>query len=121
MPKPLTIEARCNRFPPVACRLLARKKKATGGVEPMSDLEIASAAGMSVPEVCTLSRKTSWMDVPLSKLLAFSRACGIDFDSRDSMRLHSAHLNQSSMGYLRKQPDWPTKWKPLLMIHLNGE
>lgn len=119
--KKLTIAQKCERFPPVACRLLARKQMPKGGVEPLSDEEIAAASGFTVPEVAKLSKKTSWMDVSVDTMLRFTRACGIDFDDRDSLRLHTAFLNTSRMKYLRKRPDWTLRWLPLFNLWREAE
>lgn len=106
-----------DRFPPVVCRLLARTKTRGAGVKPMADAEIALLAGMTVSQVASLSRLTSWEDVPVKTLRAFSTACGVDFTSRTAMRQLTRYIkHQPSFAFLRKSPDWPT-FRELMKIY----
>lgn len=116
MPKPLTITERLERFTPIVCRLLARKTAARGGVEALTDEEIAAGSGLPVPTVATLSRKHAWTGVPFDTVLAFTRGCGIHFDDRDSLRHHSAYMRRlkSAPRYLRRSPAWVDTFQPLI-------
>lgn len=94
-------------LPPIACRILARTKKATGGMRLMTDREIARNAGMDVSQVKSLSWKTSWADVSIAQARAFSEACGIQFDNRRNWQKQMAQLkNTRNAHYLRKSPAW---------------
>lgn len=64
-----------NRFPPCACRYLARKKH---GHAPMSHRDLAAATGLSKTKVAELSLKRSWDGVPIDQVEVFARACGVD-------------------------------------------
>ncbi|MCR6656594.1 MAG: hypothetical protein NVV63_12470 [Opitutus sp.] len=104
----LSLEARLQRFTPITCRILARRVRAKGGVVALTDEEIAAGSGLSVPEVAKLSRLRTWTGVPVDTMLAFTKGCGINLSSRDSMKTHSAIIRRSSdvPRYLRTAPHW---------------
>lgn len=116
MPKPLTTQERLDRFPPVACRILARAVKPTGGVRALTDAEIAAGSGLSVSEVARLSRCTNWDSVTVREVFAFLKGCGVRLDDRDWMRKNVAYLQElrGAPRYLKQSPDWETLFKPLL-------
>jgi hypothetical protein len=118
MPKPLTIAERLQRFPPLVCRLLARRHDPSRGIVPLSTAEIAQRSGLTVSEVASLAPLTSWDTVPTPRALAFSKACGIDLDDRDSLRHHSAYMKRfkGAPRYLVRSPDWATVYAPLIQI-----
>jgi hypothetical protein len=119
MPKPLTIQERLDRFPPVACRILARAPKPSGGVRALTDAEIAAGSGrLSVKDVARLSRLTAWDTVPIADAFAFLKGCGVQIDDRDWMRKNVAYLQElrGAPRYLKQSDEWETLYKPLLIL-----
>lgn len=107
-------------FPPIVCRLLARRTQVNGKAVALTDEEIAAASGLSLTKVRSLSWLTSWDDVSVSELRAFSLACGVDFTSRDSMRAHRSYINNApKFTYLRKHRDWRTFFEPMVRAYLS--
>jgi hypothetical protein len=106
-----------SSFPPVVCRLLARKGP-KGRQRPMTEDEIAEDSGLPVATVLSLSWLTSWDDVRCSQMLAFSKACGVDFSDAIIMRKHVKYLNlRSRFCYLRRDPEWHSKYGKMLDIY----
>lgn len=115
MPKPLTLPAKLDRFPPAIVRLLARRT--TGHqVVALTDAEVARAAGLTVSEVRSLSKLRSWDDVPVATMMSFIKGCGADLDNRDWLRKNAAYMEniRGVPRYLRKSPDWETTFQPLV-------
>jgi len=115
----LTIEQRLRRFPPIVCRLLAREGR---GRTPtlLSDQQIADNSGLSVAQVKGLSHLLAWDDVTCAQMLAFSSGCGIDLSSRDSLDTHWKYIKRRrAFTYLRAQPDYHTRWKPMYATYLD--
>lgn len=118
-PVSLNFYDKLTTFPPLVCRLLARETMDNGKVRGLSDEEIATRSGLPFNEVRALSWLTSWDDVPVSKLKAFSLACGVDFTSRDSMRAHRSYINNNpKFRYLRKHPDWNTTFVRMIQTYM---
>lgn len=83
--------------------------------------EIAKAAGMTSPEVNSLSWLTTWDDVPFSKVRAFSEACGVVLTSREIYRIQAAYIRRDpSFKYLKKSPDWLTVYKPMIVAYVSS-
>lgn len=122
MPKPIPITELLATFPPIACRLLARKRTASGAVIALTDEEIAAGTGglLTVPQVAALSRRLAWGDEPVPRILAFTKACGIDLESRDSRRHHLRYMNniKGEPRYLRRSPLYKNTFAPLLNLWL---
>lgn len=118
MPKPLTITERLERFPPLVCRLLARRHERGRGIMPLATGEIARRSGLSVTTVASLAQLLSWDTVPAPQALAFAKGCGIDLDDRDSLRHHSAYMKRlkGAPRYLVRSPDWATVYAPLIQL-----
>ena len=119
MPKPLTIEQRLDRFPPIVCRLLARKRAIKGGgIVPIPAAEIARNSGLTLTQVASLSPLLDWSTVPAATAVAFARGCGIDLDDRNSLRHHHAYIKnlKSTPRYLLRSPDWKTIYEPLIAL-----
>lgn len=82
-------------------RLLARRDH-----RPLTQSEVAARAGLSVGCVSKLSRLRSWDGVRIGTMLAFCRACGVDFLRLKRQRyflLHRrlAHLRQREQMFKR--------------------
>lgn len=120
---PLTMQERLERFPPVVCRILARKRRPAGGISALSDAEVSAGSGLSVTEVSKIARLSTWDHVPVLTLFAFVKGCGLDLDSRDCLRTQTAYMKRlrSLPKYLLRHPDWETTFKPLLQLWVSME
>lgn len=113
----LSLERRFNRYPPIVCRLLARQGR-RGYAIPLTDRQIAQRSGLAVSDVKALSWKTTWNDVTVSTMFSFSKACGVDFSSRDNMNLHTKYIKSKNRWlYLRRDKEWATRWLPMLQLY----
>lgn len=111
-----TFWEKLDLLPPLACRLLARKRTPQGGTVAIGAEAIALSAGMSVTEVNSLSWLTSWESVPVDKARRFSIACGVDFTNRLIMKRQIAYIRRSpTFKYLKKSPDWNIVFKPMMI------
>lgn len=115
----LSIWTKLDTFPPLICRLLARRTLPNGKVAALTDKEIAARAGIPEWEVASYSYYLNWEDVPVRITRQFSRACGVDFDSRDNMRRHRSYMRDNpKFKYLRASPDWAKKYAPLIKLYV---
>lgn len=64
-----------NRTPPKICRLLARTRN---GLAPLTNQEIAAAAGLARSTIAQLSKRSSWDAVPLGTIMKFATGCGVN-------------------------------------------
>ena len=120
-PNKLSFWEKLDRFPPIVCRLLARRKQASGGIVAMTASEIASRGGMTVCEVNSLSWLTSWEGVPMRQVRQFSLACGVDFCDRANMREHSAYVKRcASFKYLKKSPEWDSVYSHMIRTYVSS-
>lgn len=110
---PLTLNQKLRRFPPVACRLLARRRCRTGGFVPLTDAEIVSASHLRMADVKALSWETDWDNIPVGRMIAFMKGCGIDLENRRTLWNHWRYLKNSSFGYLQSSPDFESFYIPL--------
>lgn len=118
----LTITAKLDRYPPILCRLLARCRD-HGRIRAKTAREIAEAAGMSEPEVQILSQLTTWADVPVAKMIAFSTACGVNFGSRRSLQGHDAlmrTIRSLPPAYLRRSVEWDSFLSHLARLYFTS-
>jgi hypothetical protein len=112
----LTLSAKLERFSPVACRLLARRKTGGGShTVDLSDEEIAKRSGLRVYDVKCISWAESWVGIPVDKMLAFTKGCGINLDDRVSLRQHWVMLRDGSARHVRNSPRWEQVYKPLFI------
>ena len=110
----LTIPQKLTLFTPIACRLLARRKNSDGAVVAMTDAEIRDTSGLPMAVVKHLSWSDSWDHVEIRFMLAFTKACGIDFDSRDCVRANTRYLRQGSWSHVLRSPERNTLYRELL-------
>lgn len=102
------------RYPPILCRLLARKKNGP----PLTEQEIAARAKLSTLEVHLLSKETSWDDVHLGTMKKFLAGCGLDFCNRaDMKRIDAYRRSQPTWKYLRRSGQWLSYYEPLLKTY----
>lgn len=100
-----------ERFPPVACRLLARKLYG----RPLTSSEIAKASGLTVLRVEAISEQSSWAGIDVLELRAFTEACGIFLEDHGKMKRIEQYIARSpKFTYLRRSPLWQDYYKPLL-------
>ena len=124
MPKPLTIPAVCDRFPPIVVRLLARRFRGrdSSTIVAITAAQISRLSGLPSTRVHHLSLKSSWDDVPVSEMLAFTKGCGADFDDRTWLRtsitIKTRLLARRIPRYLTKSPEWADTLQPLLALWL---
>lgn len=109
----LTLQQKANRFSPVVCRLLARRTINHNHVVALTDEEIRDASGLSMADVKALSYSVTWRFTPFEKMMAFTKACGVDFDDRQALQRHSKMMDGKRFAYLRKSPMWATQFKPI--------
>lgn len=109
----LSLQQKCNRFSPVVCRLLARRIINHNHVVPLTDEEIRDTSGLAMADVKSLSYTPSWHGVPVDKLVAFTKACGVDFDNRQALQRHSKMMDGMRFAYLRRSPMWRTHFQPM--------
>lgn len=109
----LTLQQKAKRFSPVVCRLLARRTINHNHVIALTDEEIRDISGLGMADVKSLSYTPTWDDVPLSKMLAFTRACGVDFDDRQALQRHSKMMDGKRFAYLRRSQLWRTHFQPI--------
>jgi hypothetical protein len=109
----LTLSQKAARFSPAVCRLLARKTVNHNHVVALTDEEIRDASGLSLADVKALSYTASWSNVPLQKLILFTKACGVDFDDRKALQRHSKMMDGRRFAYLRRSPMWGTHFQPI--------
>ncbi len=100
-----------NRYPPVLCRLLARKPNGP----PLTANEIAAGSKLTLFDVEIISKQTDWSSVPLPVMRQFLTGCRIDFCSRsDLKRLREYLRSRPTWLYLRRSPLWLSYYEPLL-------
>ena len=111
------LDIKLSRFPPLVCRLLARRGPKNRQV-PLTDAEVSHASGLKLPNVISLSWLTSWDDVTCGDMLAFSKGCGVNFSNALVMRKHTKYIALTTrFVYLRRSPGWHTRWNPMLEIY----
>lgn len=69
---PTTWLERIDRLPPLACRLCARRHR-----KPLTNEQIATAAGMTIERVAFISKQKSFGKFPIEEIDRFRMACGI--------------------------------------------
>jgi hypothetical protein len=71
-----TLRDKLDEFPPVVCRLVARKAGRRGGS--LSHTELANRSGLERSTVAKLSQQPTWGDCSLVTIEKFSTACGVN-------------------------------------------
>lgn len=110
----LTLREKLSRFPPIACRLLARRKTRSHGVHAMTDEELSTISGLPMARIKAISWSVTWDDIPCSEMLAFTKACGIDFESRRCLWRHQLYVKSGAFLHLRRSPLWASQFVPLI-------
>jgi hypothetical protein len=109
----LLLTDKAKRFPPIACRLLARHQLHHNKVAAMSDSEIADRSQLSMGQVKHISWSLSWDEIPFGQMIRFLRGCGIDFDDRDSVKRNTMMMNGGTFLYMRKSPLWESQLRDM--------
>lgn len=94
MPLELVLE----EFPPILCRLLARKGKKR---RPYSSRELSEISGLSRDMVNMISAQTSWNNVRIKDMLAFTKACGVDLTDLKRQR---EYIKRKGWAHLKYPP-----------------
>lgn len=110
----LSLQAKLTLFTPIACRILARRKRPSGAVVAMTDSEIRDSACLPMSIVKSLSWSASWDNVEIRHMLAFTKGCGIDLDSRECVRTNTRYLRQGAWSHVRNSPERNTLYRELL-------
>ena len=105
---------RMMEFTPIISRLLART-----GVGPatrgLTDEEIAERSGLSLTDVMSIQQQPSWDKVSGADMVLFHKGCGIVFHDGKRMHRHEEYLRKGmKFAYLRKTPEWMTRWNPMI-------
>lgn len=107
---------RSSIFTPCLVRLLARKK----GGRPLTQAEIYQASGLSGLRIALISEMTSWDQVDLPTMRAFTTACGIDLCNRQQLKKAVTYIKfcarprSMAFEYLRRDPLWLDYYRPLI-------
>ena len=90
----------------------------------MTDREISARSGLPAGQVWAISWQTDWRGVDVYTLRAFCLGCGVDLNNhRDLHRIkcymraqgRAADRNRQGWGYLRRHPEWTTRWAPMMI------
>jgi hypothetical protein len=98
-----------RRYPPVACRVLAR----TMGRHPVaiSDTQIAILSGLHSGVIHILSRSTSWDGIDIATARAFMQGCNMDPCNFRQMRRANQYVGNkrllTKLSYARRSGTWP--------------
>jgi hypothetical protein len=85
-----------DALPPMACRLLAGKRRHQ---KALTDREIAEISGLSRQSVIAISRKRTWRWMRLDTIQRFSLACGVNL--RDDPKKHIKFIQGGMRGHLK--------------------
>lgn len=106
-----TFWATADRFPPILCRLLARRPYGP----PLTDAEIAAASGIPIVHVFAIGQSTTWHGIDLPTMRKFLTGCGMDFEDFNQISRARNYLrHKPSWKYLRVSPQWRTMYEPLM-------
>lgn len=110
----LLLTDKAKRFPPIACRLLARHQLHHNHVIAMSDTDIQARSALPMGQVKLISWSLSWDEVPFGQMFRFLEGCAIDFEDRDSVKRNTMMMNAGTFLYLRKSPLWEPQFCELV-------
>lgn len=107
---------RCEQFPPILVRLLARHKHGP----PLTDREIAERSRIPVARVFTIGQSLTWEGIDIPTARAYLVACGFDFENREQYKRVEAYLRKRPVTwqFLRKSPLWKTYFEPLMLRYI---
>lgn len=106
----LLLTDKALRFPPIACRLLARHQLNHNRVFAMSDAEIAVRSQLPMGQVKHIGWSLSWDEIPFGQMIRFLNGCEISFDDRDSVKRNTMMMNSGTFLYLRKSALWDSQF-----------
>lgn len=116
--KLLTFQKKTERFPPIACRLLARYQLGGNNVKAKTDEDIARDSGLTLSEVKYCSWSTNWDGISVRMMFLYLKGCGIDFDDRLSVKYNTEMMKAGGYLYLRKDRLWESQFKPMVAYWL---
>lgn len=85
---PLTL---LDRITPIQCRLIARRMDSRG--KPITLLEIAASANMSIQKAAWISGQTTWALITVGEASRFMSACGVNLRN---IRRHMEYIRCTS-------------------------
>ena len=104
---------RCESFPPILVRLLARTKPHG---PPMNTKELTARLRSNEFYVESISSERSWCMVQFQMIQDFTTACNLDFCNVSQMRRLDNYLRAgATLRHLRVHPQWATYWMPMLI------
>lgn len=111
----LRFREKLERYPPLVCRILARKtvNKRTVAIRTS---EIVHESGLSFERVMEISRMMEWDTVPVGEMYMFMRGCNVDIETRDGQRFQYDYSRKMSRipQYVIKSPEFQKVYVPLL-------
>jgi hypothetical protein len=115
-PMSLTLRQKLDRFPPVVCRLLARRQLSATSSLALTDeaIVVASNRALTVADVKGLSWAKSWGGVPVEKVIAFTNACGVDFDDHKALKRNWHRVQIGTGSHLLRSPLWRDYFRHLV-------
>jgi len=104
-----------DRLPPFAVRLLAKR----GYKHVLTSDEIAAASKLPVTRVLQISLQETWDDISVPEARQFLKGCNLDFTDSKAMRRVRVYLKgkdgkRPTYSYLKKSPEYPTLFAPVL-------
>jgi len=112
--KLLTFQKKTERFPPIACRLLARYQHGGNNVTAKTDVDIARDGGLALSDVKFCAWSLDWKPIRVDVMFAYLKGCGIDFDDRLSVKYNTEMMKSGGFLYLRKHDLWDSQFKPMI-------
>lgn len=113
----MTFQALARQYPPILCRLLARKGRGHATIV-LSTKEIAQKMRVDEFVVDSLSTNKSWATVPFGLMQQFLQACGIDFCDWKKVKLLNAFYARQACEnpwpHLRRSREWLSYYEPML-------
>lgn len=111
---PDTFWQRAEAFPPILCRVLARRHN-YGRPKAIPLEELATLAQIPPITLQAISVQTDWSGIDLPTMQRYLKACGLDFENATQMkRLQGFLYTNPSFQYLRDSNEWTQTYLPLL-------
>lgn len=111
MPNIMKVHNRLESFPPILCRLMAKK-----GGRPRTTEEMAILCQLSEYEIEAISKETDWRSITVGDAHEFLQGCGLWLDDTKAWRRVDDYLSKKpNLEYLRKSPHWKSYYLPLVL------
>lgn len=109
----LSLDQKARLFTPIACRLLARRRGNGRSTVAMTDREIQQASGLPMSVIKHLSWSVSWDEIEWRHMRAFTKATGVSFDDRASVRRNARYLREGNWSHILRSPEAKTFYRDL--------